>query len=393
MAFEPNPPRAARPTPGRPAPFPPAEAGRDLHDPTEPASWPAVVIGGGVSGLTVARLLARSGAQVLLLERGSRLGGKILTRPLAGLPLEAGPDGFLDRPQAIALCRELGLEPELVETLTTRAFRWEGAGLRPLGAEPGRPGAGSPPPRLLSLRRGLRRLVERLEEDLDGRSPEVQVRLGAAVERVERAGAALRLRLGSGATIETGAAVIATPAPEAARLVASIAPEAAAQLARIPYLDLAVVNLVYPGRPWPLEGSGFLVAEEDRRLISGCTWLSSKWPHLRSPGRTAVRATVGGSGRREWMRLDDSALVARVHRELVLALGPAPPPELTQVTRWRGAVPDPRCLDPGCADRAQAALPPDLALAAGGYRGGGISSCIATAAEAAGRVRARLGAG
>ncbi|HLH70800.1 MAG TPA: FAD-dependent oxidoreductase [Candidatus Dormibacteraeota bacterium] len=371
----------------------PVEAGPDPDREVGGGGGQVVVVGGGISGLASAYALARAGARVLLLERGPRLGGKILTRPLAGLPLEGGPDGFLDRPEVVALCRELGLEAELVGTLTTQAYRWEGTGLRPLEAETGRPAAARPlPARLLSLRDGLQRLVERLEQEL--RARQVQVRLLAPVEGVEApSGAGLSVRLATGEAISADAVVVGVPAPQAARLVSALSPGAAGELMEIRYLDLAVINLIYPGRPWALPGSGFLVAERDGRLISGCTWLSAKWPHLDRPGCTAMRVTVGGSGRREWAELDDRTLVRTVHQELTLALGPAPAPGPTDVIRWQQAVPDPRSLDPGRAARVQAALPPGLALASGGYRGGGIASCIAAAAEAVELALRRLRAG
>jgi protoporphyrinogen oxidase len=364
----------------------PAEVGAVLEEGTRGGGDRVVVVGGGVSGLASARALARAGARVLLLEQGPRLGGKILTRPLAGLPLEGGPDGFVDRPEVISLCHELGLGSELVGTLTVQAYRWEGGELRPLEAEGGRPTTSRPlPVRLLSLRGGLQRLVERLERDL--RERRVQIRLLASVESLDALPkAGFSVRLATGEVILADAVVVGTPAPQAARLVSTLSPEAAAALMEVRYLDLAVVNLIYPGRPWSLPGSGFLVAERDGRLISGCTWLSSKWPHLDRAGCTAMRVTVGGSGRREWVDLDDNTLVAMVHRELTLAMGPAPAPGSFDVVRWRQAVPDPRSLDPERTARAQAALLPGLALASGGYRGGGISSCVAAATEASGLV-------
>ena len=68
-----------------------------------------------------------------VLEAGDRLGGKIQTPDLAGVPVESGPDTFLARvPWAVDLCRELGLGDELVEPATGKAFLWTGGRLRPL---------------------------------------------------------------------------------------------------------------------------------------------------------------------------------------------------------------------------------------------------------------------
>jgi oxygen-dependent protoporphyrinogen oxidase len=81
-----------------------------------------VVVGGGITGLTTAYRLAEAVAKdaklrVDLIESGDRLGGKILTDRVKGFLVEGGPDTWLARkPEAAALCRELGLEDQLIST-------------------------------------------------------------------------------------------------------------------------------------------------------------------------------------------------------------------------------------------------------------------------------------
>jgi protoporphyrinogen/coproporphyrinogen III oxidase len=78
------------------------------------------IVGGGISGLTAAYTLAQArarGAPVseFLIEADSRLGGVIRTDHLEGFVLEGGPDSFIsEKPEAAALCRELGLEDRLI---------------------------------------------------------------------------------------------------------------------------------------------------------------------------------------------------------------------------------------------------------------------------------------
>jgi len=78
------------------------------------------VLGGGISGLTAAYVLAkarRAGAPIeeLLIEARDRLGGVIWTEQVEGFVSEAGPDSFLaEKPEAAALCRELGLGDSLL---------------------------------------------------------------------------------------------------------------------------------------------------------------------------------------------------------------------------------------------------------------------------------------
>jgi len=93
------------------------------------------VLGGGITGLATAWCLRQTAPDlaVALYEAGDRLGGKIRTASLAGVPVEEGPDTFLARvPWAVELCRRLGLEDDLVEPATSRAYVWARGALRPL---------------------------------------------------------------------------------------------------------------------------------------------------------------------------------------------------------------------------------------------------------------------
>ena len=79
------------------------------------------IVGGGISGLSTAyflsQRLSQSQAEIILLETSSRWGGTILSERIGGFVLEGGPDSFVShKPQALELCRKLGLEGRLVES-------------------------------------------------------------------------------------------------------------------------------------------------------------------------------------------------------------------------------------------------------------------------------------
>jgi len=72
------------------------------------------VVGGGLSGLTVAYALLQKKADihVTILEADTRPGGKIWTDRANGFLCEKGANGFLDnKPKTLELCRSLGIEP------------------------------------------------------------------------------------------------------------------------------------------------------------------------------------------------------------------------------------------------------------------------------------------
>jgi protoporphyrinogen/coproporphyrinogen III oxidase len=70
----------------------------------------AIVVGGGVAGLTAAYDLTRAGRRVCLVDARPRLGGWIHTEHTGGLTIETGPDALLmQKPAAGKLCEELGV--------------------------------------------------------------------------------------------------------------------------------------------------------------------------------------------------------------------------------------------------------------------------------------------
>jgi oxygen-dependent protoporphyrinogen oxidase len=76
-----------------------------------------VIIGGGISGLALAWHLERQlpRATITVLEANNRPGGMIWTEARDGFRLELGASGFYDsKASALRLCRQLGLESELV---------------------------------------------------------------------------------------------------------------------------------------------------------------------------------------------------------------------------------------------------------------------------------------
>ncbi|MGI8757752.1 MAG: protoporphyrinogen oxidase [Acidimicrobiales bacterium] len=472
-----------------------------------------VVIGGGIAGLAAAHeLLGHPGVAVTVCEAGERLGGKVRTEDFAGVGLDLGPDAFLARrPEAVQLCRELGLDHELVAPATTTAYLWSRGRLRrlpeglvlgvptrlgalarsrvlsPLGVaraavEPllvGRPlagdaalgavvrrrlgnevhhrlvdplvgginagdtdrlsievaaptlaaaarrrrslvagaraiaaaasgggngaenatlvppersmagTAGPPAPVFLTLPGGLGRLVGALAERVAAGGGEA--RTSAAVSALQPTPDGRYLVHTPSENLEADAVIVAIPAPASATLLAPHAPEVAATLAAIDYASVTLVALAFPPAAIrrPLDGSGFLVARGEGRLMTACSWASSKWPHLGPSGQVVLRVSAGRAGDERAGALDDGALVDRLRLELGEALGIDSPPGEVRVTRWHRAFPQ---YAPGHLVRmaaAEAALAehlPGVALAGAALAGVGLPACIASGRSAAIRV-------
>jgi oxygen-dependent protoporphyrinogen oxidase len=170
-------------------------------------------------------------------------------------------------------------------------------------------------------------------------------------------------------------------------------------LSTITYASVAVVTLSIPAGAIraPLSGTGFLVprtSEVDGRptLITGCTYLGRKWPHLARPGDELIRASVGRFGDERHRGLDDEELCSSVLGELAVMLDLRGTPLEWRVSRWEGAFPQYQVghlIKVGMIEQEVGSLG-GLALAGAAYSGVGIPACIASGRAAARRVLASV---
>ncbi|MCU1383208.1 MAG: protoporphyrinogen oxidase [Acidobacteria bacterium] len=106
------------------------------HQAASPRLVDVAIIGGGIAGLAAAYELSQRGISFLVLERAPRVGGVIFSEELDGFTIDGGPDALLiQKPAAIALCRDIGLGDRLVSTKPPRlAYIQRGGRLHALPA-------------------------------------------------------------------------------------------------------------------------------------------------------------------------------------------------------------------------------------------------------------------
>jgi oxygen-dependent protoporphyrinogen oxidase len=85
--------------------------------------FPAIVIGGGISGLACAYHLKQDGIPVRVLDAGARPGGVISTEERDGFRFELGPQSFLSSEPLLKLIDGLGLRDQLLHA-DSRAPRY-----------------------------------------------------------------------------------------------------------------------------------------------------------------------------------------------------------------------------------------------------------------------------
>ncbi len=155
-----------------------------------------IVVGGGISGMSCARVIASAGLRVTVLDRGRRVGGRMANRTFDGRPVDTGASYFTVSDNAYAAVvhdwEQRGLARRWTDTFDV--FDAGAAGERKTGND--RWAAG----------RGLRSLVEDLARGLDVERQ--------SVESVASTGKQVRVD-----DREASAVALAMPDPQARKLL------------------------------------------------------------------------------------------------------------------------------------------------------------------------------
>jgi len=230
-------------------------------------------------------------------------------------------------------------------------------------------------PIFTSLRGGLQQMIDALVARLEpGR-----LHLHTPVAGLQRLDGGWRVSV-AGMARNFDAVVMAVPAWAAAELLRPVDGVLSGALAEIPYSSSVTVNLVYAGAdldPLP-PGFGFLVPASERKALLACTFIHRKFPGRTAPGKTVLRAFVGGTRNAGLLGDSDADLEELVRRELRQILHLSARPELVEVQRWPRAM---ALYAVGHRERIgrieeRVAGLPGLHLVGNAYDGIGISDCI-----------------
>jgi oxygen-dependent protoporphyrinogen oxidase len=243
----------------------------------------------------------------------------------------------------------------------------------------------------VSLRGGMEMLVDALEAGLAAAGADV--RTGCSVRTLGRAGTGVAARFDDGSQGRFDGAVLAVPAPVAARLLEGEVPGAAAALRTVPHGTSILVTLAYPrervGRE--LVGHGYLVPASEGGPISACTWSSEKWPGRAPDDVVLLRMFVRDEGAAT--SLPEAELVAAARADAERTLRIAAAPLLTRVSRWDGAMPRYTVGHLGRVAAIEEAVTawPAVTVAGASYRGVGLPDCVTQGQAGATRMGEWLG--
>ena len=269
---------------------------------------------------------------------------------------------------------ELELKHRSLISGTLAARREAAAGLSRTGGRP----------TFMALRGGLGAMVEALASRLKG----VSILTGRKVVALRGKGP-YRLELEDATILGADVVVLATPAYASADILRESNQPVAEVLDSIPYVSTATVSLAYERSNFthPLDGSGFVIAPIEKRKITACTWVSSKWPSHSPPDRVLLRCFLGRAGDEEMLKLGDDELSRLAQDEIGSILDVPVEPVLKRVHRCGKSLPQYvmghkeklEALDEGMNKM------PGVFLTGAAFGGVGLPDCIKQAALSAKR--------
>ncbi len=361
------------------------------------------IVGGGLTGLTVAFRRASAGDRVTVFEAGSRLGGQLWTAREDGWTVELGAEGFVARSQVVPqLAADLQMTDAnasgprdrgvrwsmLLEQHAKTSYRFESGALRALA--PGEAaealrfqvaasdkGAG-----IRTFVGGMQSITDALGETLTTELRDrVDVRLDREVHALERDGGRVRV---DGDTFD--AVVLATSSAAAARLVEPlVGATGSSALAGAETLSSVTVSLGYRAAQiaHPLDGTGFVVAEPFEGFRA-CTFTSSKFAHRAPDDFVSLRVFFRPTAEE---LATDTPWAERAARVLAQVLPISGPPQRAWVSRWPHALPVFTAEHRDAVARAETTLAPwSIHLAGSAFHGSGIDAAVRSAEMVAARL-------
>ncbi len=196
-------------------------------------------------------------------------------------------------------------------------------------------------PIFTTLKSGLQTLVDRMQAAL----PAQALRLQHSVNTIEMRNGLWQIGT-QGAKESYDAVIVSTPAHVTRELLRPIHQEFASLLEMDASSAIVVALGFSPEQSQQLRiprGFGYLVppssnAADDTQLLA-CTFVDQKYLHRAPQGAVLLRAFFGGSAAKALGGEDDNHLIALAHRNLSVALGPLPKPQVSLIRRWPLSLP------------------------------------------------------
>ncbi len=244
----------------------------------------------------------------------------------------------------------------------------------------------------VTLRHGLKQLVDTLAEHLPPETLHLRTAIGS-VAKAENQKWTVVLEKGAPLDPYDGV-LIALPAPRAATLVEATDRQLGELLQKIQYASSAIVCMLFRRDQiaHDLDGFGFVVPTIEGRDIVAASFSSVKFPGRAPDDHVLVRVFLGGALQPELVDLPDEKLQALALGDLNQLLRIDGDPQRVDLVRWHEKMPQYHVGHVQLVDAIEerVASQEGLELAGNAYRGVGIPQCVHSGDLAARRLAARF---
>jgi protoporphyrinogen/coproporphyrinogen III oxidase len=234
---------------------------------------------------------------------------------------------------------------------------------------------GKKPGMFFSFADGLEILVDKVVEKLEDGT----VKLGTAVDHIEKKEQGYHLLLSNGEVCKADAVIMAAPHHALPKMFSQY--DFFKKFNEMPATSVANVALAFDESAikQDIDGTGFVVSRNSDFRITACTWTHKKWPSTTPKGKALVRCYVGRPNDQSVVDLSDEEIIDIVLKDLNKTMNITAKPEFSVVTRWKNAMPQ---YTVGHKERiatirneAKEQLP-GVFLTGSSYEGIGVPDCI-----------------
>ncbi|MBD3919436.1 protoporphyrinogen oxidase [Paenibacillus sp. PR3] len=245
-----------------------------------------------------------------------------------------------------------------------------------------------------SFRNGLSTIIDRMEERLAGA---VEFRQNTRVSSIDRMSKgseqeAYRITLNDGVeTIDADYVVLSTLSPAAQSLLHSTDLDRSFDQLRNSSLISIYIAFDAPDGQLPLDGTGFIAADNRELQCDACTWTSRKWAHTSASSQLLMRLFYKSSGSvyAKMINQPEEELLNVARQDVLRATGIDAEPLHWTVTKWNNTMPNYHIRHPQLVaelEQGMDELYPGILLAGCSYYGVGIPDCVANGEQTAQRI-------
>lgn len=188
---------------------------------------------------------------------------------------------------------------------------------------------------IFTFKGGMEILVKALATHLDD-----SIRLGCSVRTLELNGDGTNIILENGDMLQADHLFCALPSTEASALLNPLLAAENVQIATVPAVTVAVVNMGWKGNILKHNGFGYLIPTQEQEKVLGMVWDSSAFPQQnRSDTETRLTAMLGGAHHPEIEVLSRKEIVDRALLAVSHHLNINSPPDAIHTQVAKNAIP------------------------------------------------------